>query len=325
MDFLRLADNFPSDLPGAAHWAVEVMSLDTWPALPYEEWRDTLDTLHMYTQVVGKLRLAQSPFEAEWANVALYLTPRGLTTSAIPHGLANFDAEFDFVDHELVIRTSNGAVERIALTGQDVADFYHQVMNTLQQLGVPVTITELPQEVPNPIPFPKDREHHTYDPAQARRFWEVLARIDAVMKRHRARFWGQTSPVHFFWGSFDLATTRFSGRPATPPAGAGTIMRYSEDAEQIAAGFWPGDERMPFPAFFAYGYPQPSGCEGAVCQPEGASWIPEAGLFVLRYDDVREAPDPAQALTEFLESTYEACAELMDWPDGLLGHPTPNG
>jgi hypothetical protein len=310
-------------MPGAADWTVEVIPLDAWPALPYEEWRDTLDTLHMYAQVVGKLRLAQSPFEAQWANVALYLSPRGLTTSAIPHGLASFDAEFDFIDHELVIRTSSGAVGHIALKGQDVADFYHEVMGELEGLDMPVAITELPQEVPNPIPFPKDREHHTYDPAAARRFWEVLSRIDTVMKRHRAHFWGKSSPVHFFWGSFDLATTRFSGRPATPPPGAGTIMRYSEDAEQIAAGFWPGDERMPYPAFFAYGYPQPNGCDSVECRPQGASWIQEAGLFVLRYDEVRQSPDPAQAITEFLESTYEAYAELMDWPKGLLGHPTP--
>jgi hypothetical protein len=279
----------------------------------------------MYSQVIGKLRVAQSPFEPEWANVGLYLTPRGLTTSAIPHGLACFDAEFDFVDHELVLRASNEAVERIALSGQDVANFYQQVMEGLKHLGMPVAITELPQEVPDPIPFPEDRQHHTYDPAYARRFWEILSRIDIVMKRHRARFWGKTSPVHFFWGSFDLATTRFSGRPAMPPAGAGTIMRYAEDAEQISAGFWAGDERMPFPAFYAYGYPQPSGCDGVVCRPEDASWIPEAGLFVLGYDAVREAPDPVEAITEFLESTYEACAELMDWPAGLLGHPTPDG
>jgi len=301
------------------------MSLETWPALPYEDWRDTLATLHMYSQVIGKLRVAQSPFEPEWANVGLYLTPRGLTTSAIPHGLACFDAEFDFVDHELVLRASNDAVERIALSGQDVADFYQQVMERLKHLGMPVAVTELPQEVPDPIPFPEDRQHHTYDPVYARRFWEILSRIDIVMKRHRARFWGKTSPVHFFWGSFDLATTRFSGRPALPPARAGTIMRYAEDAEQISAGFWAGDERMPFPAFYAYGYPQPSGCDGVVCRPEDASWIPEAGLFVLRYDAVREAPDPVEAITEFLESTYEACAELMDWPAGLLGHPTPDG
>ena len=301
------------------------MSLETWPALPYEDWRDTLATLHMYSQVVGKLRVAQSPFEPEWANVGLYLTPRGLTTSAIPYGLACFDAEFDFVDHELVLRASNEAVERIALSGQDVADFYQQVMEGLKHLGMPVAITELPQEVPNPIPFPEDRHHLTYDAADARRFWEILSRIDIVMKRHRARFWGKTSPVHFFWGSFDLATTRFSGRPATPPAGAGTIMRYAEDAEHITMGFWAGDERMPFPAFYAYGYPQPSGCDGVVCRPEDASWIPEAGLFVLRYDAVRGAPDPVQAITEFLESTYEACAALMDWPDGLVDHPTPDG
>jgi hypothetical protein len=301
------------------------MSVETWPALPYEDWRDTLATLHMYSQVIGKLRVAQSPFEPEWANVGLYLTPRGLTTSAIPHGLACFDAEFDFVDHELVLRASNEAMERIALSGQDVADFYQQVMEGLKHLGMPVAITELPQEVPDPIPFPEDRHHHTYDPVYARRFWEILSRIDIVMKRYRARFWGKTSPVHFFWGSFDLATTRFSGRPAMPPAGAGTIMRYAEDAEQISAGFWAGDERMPFPAFYAYGYPQPSGCDGVVCRPEDASWIPEAGLFVLRYDAVREAPDPVEAITEFLESTYEVCAELMEWPADLLGHPTPDG
>lgn len=297
--------------------------MDAWPALPYEEWRDTLDTLHMYAQIVGKLRLARSPFEPEWANVALYVSPRGLTTSAIPHGLATFEAEFDFIDHDLVIRTSDGAVERIPLTGQDVADFYRQVMETLERLEIPVTITVLPQEVPNPIPFPEDRQHHTYDPVAARRFWEVLARIDVIMKRYRSRFWGKTSPVHFFWGSFDLANTRFSGRPADPPPGAGTIMRYGEDAEQIAVGFWPGDERMPFPAFFGYGYPQPDGCDGVVCRPEGAAWIQEAGLFVLKYDDVRQAPDPAAAITEFLETTYGACAGLMAWPDDLLEHPRP--
>ena len=299
--------------------------METWPALPYEDWRDTLATLHMYSQVIGKLRVAQSPFEPQWANVGLYLTPRGLTTSAIPYGLGSFDAEFDFIDHELVMRASDGAVERIALSGQDVADFYQQVMEGLKHLGMPVAITELPQEVPDPIPFPEDRQHHTYDPVYARRFWEILSRIDIVMKRHRARFWGKTSPVHFFWGSFDLATTRFSGRPAMPPAGAGTIMRYAEDAEQISAGFWAGDERMPFPAFYTYGYPQPSGCDGVVCRPDDASWIQEAGLFVLRYDAVRAAPDPVQALTEFIESTYEACARLMDWPDGLVDHPTPDG
>ena len=297
--------------------------MDDWPALPYEEWRDTLATLHMYTQVVGKLRVAQSPFEAQWANTGLYLTPRGLTTSAISYGLASFDAEFDFVDHALVLRASDGGVERIALAGQDVADFYQQVMDALKRLGMPVTITVLPQEVPDPIPFPEDRQHHTYDPVSARRFWEVLSRIDTVMKRYRARFWGKTSPVHFFWGSFDLANTRFSGRPAEPPPEAGTIMRYAEDAEQISVGFWAGDERNRFPAFYAYAYPRPDGCDGVVCRPEAALWADAAGLFLLPYDAVRTAPDPAAAMTEFFESTYDACAALLGWPDDLVDHPRP--
>lgn len=299
------------------------MLVDDWPALPYEEWRDTLDTLHMYSQVVGKLRLAQSPFEAEWANVALYVTSRGLTTSPVPHAAGTFDAEFDFIDHALVIRTNHGAAERIPLAGQAVADFYRQVMETLETQRMPVSITVVPQEVPDPVLFPEDHQHHTYDPAAARRFWEALTRVDVIFKRYRARFWGKTSPVHFFWGSFDLANTRFSGRPADPPPGAGTIMRYGEDAEQIAVGFWPGDQRMPYPAFFGYGYPQPAGCDGVVCRPDGAAWIQEAGLFVLKYDDARRAPDPAAAITEFIETTYEVCARLMGWPNDLVDHPRP--
>jgi hypothetical protein len=297
--------------------------VDAWPALPYESWRETLDTLHMYTQVVGKLRLAQSPFEAEWANVGLYLTARGLTTSPVPYGLTTFEAQFDFIDHDLTIRASDGGVERVPLQGQDVATFYDQVMEALKRLQLPVAITLVPQEFANPIPFPEDRVHHTYQRADARRFWEVLSRIDIILKRYRAAFWGRTSPVHFFWGSFDLATTRFSGRPADPPPNADTIVRYAEDAEQISAGFWPGDVRTPFPAFYAYGYPQPVGCDGVECRPKGAAWVEEMGLFVLPYEEVRAGPDPAAAITEFLDSTYEACAALMDWPDDPLRHPRP--
>jgi hypothetical protein len=291
-----------------------------WPSLPYEEWSDTLDTLHMYTQVIGKVRLALSPLEPEWANVALYVTPRGLTTSAVPFGQQNFDAELDFLDHEVFIRSSDGEAESIPLRGQDVADFYHEVLAALGRLGVSVTITELPQEVPNPIPFSDDRVHHTYDPTYAHRFWQVLVRVDNVMKEHRAAFRGKTSPVHFFWGSFDLATTRFSGLPADPPPGAGVIMRRAEDAEQISVGFWAGDERTPYPAFYAYGYPKPAGCETVVCRPEGASWVEQAGLFVLPYEAVRTAEDPRRAVLEFLESTYEACAALMHWSPDLVEH-----
>lgn len=297
--------------------------MDPWPALPYEPWRDTLDTLHMYTQIVGKLRLVLSPFEPEWANVGLYLTARGLTTSPMPDGLRTFEAEFDFIDHHLVIRTSDAQVRRIAIEGQAVADFYAQVMAVLARLGIDVTITELPQEVPDPIPFPEDRVHHTYDPEAAHRFWQVLRRIDMIMKRYRARFWGKTSPVHFFWGSFDLANTRFSGRPAAPPLGAGPIMLRAEDAEQVAVGFWAGDQRTPYPAFYAYGYPRPDGCEHAVCRPEAAAWVEAAGLFILPYEAVRTADDPEAALTLFLDSVYEACAGLMGWSRDLVLHAPP--
>lgn len=299
--------------------------MDEWPALPYEEWRDTKDTLHMYTQIVGKLRLALSPFEPEWANVALYVSPRGLTTPAVPYGGRTFDAQFDFIDHQLIIRTSDGAVQRVALEGQAVADFYQQVMDALGSLGMPVDITLMPQEVPNPIPFPEDRRPRSYDRTAVRRFWEVLSRVDIVMKSYHAAFWGKTSPVHFFWGSFDLATTRYSGRPAEPPPGAGTLMRYAEDAEYVSAGFWPGDERTPYPAFYAYGYPRPDGCEQATVDPEEAGWLEEVGLFVFPYEAVRTSPDPADAIAQFLDTSYAVLVELMGWPEDFLHHPRPGG
>ena len=306
--------------------------MQQWPSLPYEDWSDTLATLHLYTQVVGKLRLALSPFEPEWANVALYVSSRGLTTSPIPYQERSFEAEFDFLDHELVIRSSDGQLASIALRGQDVADFYGEVKDCLENLGMAgVDFNEVPQEVPNPIPFSEDRVHHSYDPFYAHTFWQVLTRIDIVMKQYRAGFWGKTSPVHFFWGSFDLANTRFNGRRAEPPATGGVIMRYGEDAENISAGFWAGDERNPFPAFYAYAYPKPDGCELAECQPEEAHWADGAGLFLLAYDVVRRSPDPAGTLLEFLESTYDACAGLMGWSPDLLVRerppppPTPPG
>jgi uncharacterized protein DUF5996 len=299
--------------------------MDEWPELQYDSWRPTRDTLHMYMQVVGKLRLALSPFEPQWANVPLYVTARGLTTSPVPHGSGTFDAELDLFDHELVLRASDGQRRRVPLGGA-VADYYRAVMDALAGLGVAVAVSELPSEVPDPIPFPEDREHHTYEPESAQRFWQVLSRVDRVMKRHRAGFRGRTSPVHFFWGSFDLANTRYSGRPAEPPPGSGTIMRFSEDAEQICAGFWPGDARTPFPAFFAYGYPRPEGIERAEVRPAPAAWVEEAGLFVLPYEAVRAAPDPAAAVLEFLSTTYGACATGLGWsPDLVATEPRPPG
>jgi hypothetical protein len=296
--------------------------MDEWPDLPYEWWRPTRDTLHLYTQVVGKLRLALSPFEPQWANVPLYLTARGLTTSPVPYGSVTFDAELDLFDHVLVVRVSDGGLARVPLRGP-VAEFYGAVKAALHDLGLSVAISELPSEIPDPIPFPLDRTHQTYESAKAHRFWRVLSQVDVVMKRHRARFRGKTSPVHFFWGSFDLANTRFSGRPASPPPGADTIARYSEDAEQICAGFWPGDQRTPFPAFFAYGYPKPDGIELAKLRPEAARWVDQAGLFLLPYEAVRTAPAPGAAILEFLDSTYLACATGLGWSTDLVSAEQP--
>ena len=290
--------------------------MDEWPALPYDDWRPTRDTLHMYTQIVGKLRLALSPFEPEWANVPLYVTARGLTTSPVPLQLGTFDAEFDFVEHQLVLRASHGGIERLPLHAQAVADFYAAVMDALRCLGFDVTISPGPSEVPDPIPFADDRTHHSYEPEQANRFFRVLSAADVLLKEHRSRFRGKTPPAQFFWGSFDLVVTRFSGRPVTPPADADTITRYGGDAEQICGGFWPGNPQHPSPAFFAYGYPTPKGIEHTSIGPDGAAWNDDLGEFIFPYDAMRATPDPRRAVLAFLESTYDACAERLGWsPD----------
>ncbi len=298
--------------------------MDEWPALPYDDWRPTRDTLHMYTQVVGKLRLALSPFEPEWANVPLYVTARGLTTSPVPLGLRTFDAEFDFVDHRLVLRANDGGIEQLPLRAQAVADFYAAVMDALGRLGLDVTISPGPSEVPDPIPFAEDRTHHSYEPEQANRFFRVLSATDVVLKEHRSRFGGKTSPSHFFWGSFDLVVTRFSGRPVEPPAGADTITRYGGDAEQICGGFWPGHPHYTSPAFFAYGYPSPAGVEQASIRPANAGWNDDLGEFVFPYDEMRATPDPRRALLDFLDSTYDVCASRMGWSADLTQINAPS-
>jgi Family of unknown function (DUF5996) len=290
--------------------------MSEWPALPYEDWRPTRDTLHMYAQVVGKLRLALSPPEPQWAHVALYVTARGLSTSTIPTGRRALDAELDLLGHELVLRTSDGAVQRRPLGG-DVADFYRDVTLLLELLDVRAAITLLPQEVDDPIPFPEDHVHATYVPEHAARFFRVLSMVDLVMKEHRARFRGRTSPVQFFWGTFDMALTRYSGRVVEPPPGVGLLRRVGGDAEQICAGWWPGDQRTRYPAFYAYGYPKPEGIEQARLRPDAAAWSEQAGEFILPYDAVLEGADPSGRIHEFLESTYEGAARLMQW-DGAL-------
>ena len=272
-----------------------------WPELPYEPWRDTRDTLHLYLQIVGKVRLALAPMEPQWAQVPLYVTARGLNTSPIPHANGVFDIDVDLLAHAVTVRTAKGALERVPLEPRTVADFYALLMAALDAAGVPVTITERPSEVPNPVPFPEDVEHASYDPEPVTRFWRALTSVDTVLKEHRARFRGKVSPVQFFWGTFDLAYTRFSGRPAEPPPGADVIVRYSADAEEACAGFWPGDERLPEPAFFAYTYPSPPGIES-----RAPFWNAELGEFVLPYEAVRTSSDPRRTLLDFLERTYAA-------------------
>ena len=286
--------------------------MDEWPALPYEQWRDTRDTLHMYTQVIGKVRLALSPLEPQWANVPLYVTARGLTTSPVPFGLRTVDAEFDLISHRLVLRTSDGGTERIELAPRAVADFYRDVLDALARLGVDVTISGSPSEVNDPIPFAVDRTHHSYDREQINRYFHILSQVDILLKEHRARFLGRTSPAQFFWGTFDLALTRYNGRPAEPH-GDNVIMRRSTDAEQICAGWWPGDERVSAPAFFAYAYPKPDGIE----REDG--WDDAIGEFLLPYEDVRTASDPRRALLDWLARTYGTAARLGGWNEDLLG------
>jgi hypothetical protein len=269
--------------------------------------------------------LALAPMEPQWGQVPLYVTARGLHTSPIPHPNSVFDVDVDLIDHVVSVRTVRGGVERLPLEPRTVADFYSEVMSALARAGVPAEITTVPAEVPDPTPFPDDVEHQTYDPTWANRFWHVLVDVDTVMKVHRARFRGKVSPVQFFWGSFDLAYTRFSGRLLEPPADVGVIMRYTHDAEQACVGFWPGDDHVREPIFFAYTWPPPAGIEDAAVRPEAARWSKElGGEFVLPYDAVRTAPDPRQALLDFLESSYRAGAERAGWspdlaPDAVAG------
>jgi hypothetical protein len=282
-----------------------------WPDLPYEEWSPTRETLHMCVQVIGKVRLALTPLEPEWSNVPLYVTARGLTTSPIWGGRSAFDVDVDLIDHQVVIADTDGRVERVALTARPVADFYADFMDRLHGMGVQVEINTTPSEVPDPIPFPEDTVHASYEPEWAQRFLRLLSRVDLVFKEHRAGFRGRSTPVHFFWGTFDLAYTRFSGRPAEPPPGADLIMRLSADAEQVCGGFWPGNAQLPEPAFFSYAYPKPDGIETASVRPAGTAWNDRIGEFILTYEDARRTGDVHGAVLDFLRTTYEAGAR--DW------------
>ncbi len=290
-----------------------------WPELILEEWQDTLATVHMWTQIVGKIRLKQTPLVNHWWNVPLYVTARGLTTSPMPYQDRIFEIYFDFIDHKLRIDCSDGALTTLDLRAQSVADFYQELMTTLHDLGIDVKIWTTPVEVPSPfsavreaIPFDQDQIHKSYDADYVNRFWRALVSIDDVFKQFRARFIGKVSPVHFWWGSFDHAVTRFSGRTAPPRAGADKITIEAYSHEVISHGFWPGGNGFQA-AFYAYAAPEPAGFGEAKVKPEAAFYSKDVNEFFLPYDAVRKSSSPENALMDFCQSTYEAGANLAGW------------
>lgn len=283
-----------------------------WPSLPFDSWQDTCATLHMFTQIVGKIRLSQTPLINHWWNVPLYVTSRGLTTSSIPYGEKSFEFSFDFIRHELVLETSDGRVETLKLEPQSVADFYQKCMAMLRSADIDVQIWPMPVEVPDPIPFDEDRKHSSYDPESANTFWRILVTVAAVFQRFRSDFIGKCSPVHFFWGSFDLAVTRFSGRRASAP-GADSITREAYSHEVSSVGFWPGGGGIAGPAFYSYSAPEPPGFRDMPVRPKAARFDDGLGEFIVMYDDIRAAASPSAALLEFCQSTYEAGADAARW------------
>jgi len=298
--------------------------MTVWPELPYAAWRDTQATLQLWTQIVGKIRLTQTPWLNHSWHVTLYVTSRGLTTSPIPHGDRTFEIEFDFLAQQLVINVSDGGTRRVSLEPRTVADFHATVKSALNELSVPVSINQLPCEIPDAIRFSEDHKHEAYDGAAARRFWQALVQIDRVFKQFRTGFIGKASPVHFFWGSFDLAVTRFSGRRAPPFTGKAPglhprVMQEAYSHEVSSAGFWPGGGGIDYPAFYSYAYPVPPDYKTQKV-PVGA-FNEQLGEFILPYDEVRTAANPDAVLLDFLQSTYEAAALTANWNRGELDCP----
>lgn len=298
-----------------------------WPSLPLAGWRDTCATLQLWTQIAGKVRLALAPMANHWWQVPLYVTARGLTTSPMPWRSLAVQIDFDFIDHRLVIATSSGRQSLLALEPRSTADFYRAVMSQLAALGIDVAIWTMPVEIPDAIPFEQDRIHGAYDPDCAHRFWQILVHADRVLKEFRGRFLGKASPVHFFWGSFDLAVSRFSGRAAPPHPGsapnlANWVMREAYSHEVSSCGFWPGGGApggaIDEPMFYAYAYPSPPGFAAARVAPAAAYWSEALGEFLLPYEAVRQSASPDALLLEFLESSYAAAADLGHWDRAAL-------
>ena len=288
-----------------------------WPALPFSAWKDTCATLHMWTQIVGKVRLRLTPLVNHYWNVPLYVNARGLTTSQIPYGERAFEIWFDFIQHRLVLETSDGIVKTMALAPRSVADFYADFMAMLRSAGIDVSIWTMPVEIPNPIPFDQDRVHASYDPEFVGRFWRVLLSVDSVFNQFRSRFIGKSSPVHFFWGSFDLAVSRFSGRRAPERPDADPVTREAYSHEVSSVGFWPGNGDVDA-AFYSYTVPAPKGFKDARVAPKAACFDPQLSEFLLKYFEVQTAQSPTAALLEFCQSTYEAGARLGKWDAAAL-------
>ncbi len=290
---------------------------EDWPALPYESWKDTYATLHMWTQIVGKVALATAPpLNHSWG-VALRVTARGLSTAMLPFDGRSFSIAFDFVEHRLIVQTSDGDLRTMALEPQSVAAFYAAVMAMLRDMGLPVKIWPMPVEIPSPVRFDEDVAHHAYDPGAANRFWRIVVSVERVFSAARCPFVGKCSPVHFFWGSFDLAVTRFSGR-AAPPRDGPAFMQDAYSHEVISHGFWPGSAPVLEPAFYAYAVPEPAGLKTARVGPAGAYYHQALGEFVLPYEAVRTARSPEAAITEFVDTTYDAAATLARWDRAAL-------
>ncbi len=295
-----------------------------WPSLPYEAWKDTLETLHMWMQVVGKVKLALCPFLNQWWEVTFYVTASGMTTGRIPFGNEIFEVDFDFIDHNLFIRTSSQQLKTISLMPRSVAAFHQEFMDALNTLGITVTFNPVPSEVPDPIPFPQDTKHASYDREYVFRWWRLLVQLCPIFDRFRTPFRGKSSPVHFFWGSFDLNATRFSGQLAQPPESGGRFMRFAENEQNFACGFWAGDSRYPHPAFYSYIYPAPKGIETLRLSPNVASYQAKLNEFVLPYDEVRKASSPSDMIMDFLQSTYMESAKLAGWDVQSLEGAVPS-
>ena len=291
---------------------------EDWPELPLEKWKDTYATLHMWTQIVGKIRMGLTPLVNHWWNVPLYVTPRGLTTSRIPYGERAFELIFDFRFHDLVLETSGGATLSMELKPRSVSDFYAECIRMLAAEEIEVKIWHMPVEVPNPIPFDEDRQHAAYEREAVERFWRILLSVNAVFEEFRARSIGKVSPVHFFWGSFDLAVTRFSGRRAPERPGADAITREAYSHEVSSVGWWPGGGAIADAAFYSYAAPAPEGFRDAKVRPQQARWDDGLGEFLLMYDDVRTSASPRAALLDFCQSTYEAAADAAHWDRAAL-------